>query len=92
MKTYSENSLKIFEKIFDNIPKKNDKYLTRKEFNSVINNKEIGCDIIFFCKIAGKPIFFLFEQGDIKKEGKIFKDDFINLLAVQSKKKRKKKK
>ena len=88
MKTYSEKSLKIFSKIFDNIPKKNDKYITRKEFNNAINNQEIGCDIIFFCKIAGKPIFFLFEQGDKKKEGKIFKVNFINLLAVQTKKKK----
>lgn len=90
MNTYSDESVKIFEKIFDNIPKKKD-YLTRKEFNVAIQNTKTGEDIIFFCKISGKPIFFLFDQADTKKTGKIYKEDFVNLLTIQRVKKKKKK-
>ena len=90
MNTYSDESVKIFEKIFDDIPKKTD-YLTRKEFNAAIQNNKTGKDIIFFCAIAGKPIFFLFEQADTTKTGKIYKEEFVNLLTIQRVKKKKKK-
>ena len=89
MDPFSEESKKIFEKMFDEIPKKND-YITRKEFNNAIKNKKIGENIHFFCKVSGKPIFFIFDQCDKKKEGKIYKEDFVNLLSKQREKKNKK--
>ena len=82
---FSEQSLKVFEKIFNSINRENMGYITREEFNRGLNDEEIGRNIRTFCELRGRPTYYLFDQGEFSKKDRMYLDDFIRLLTTLDK-------
>ena len=76
----SDNCADFFKAMFDKVSHQKT-YITYQDFQEALFT-QTGRDILFFCQLLGRPLFYLFEQVDIDQDGKISWEEFVKLLTT----------
>lgn len=79
-----DQTVNIFSKIFIRFANHEDhdgSFMNEEDFRSLVEDVDYGEAFILFCLRLGRPLYFLFQQADLKQVGKIYLEDFIFFLT-----------